>query len=91
MNFMITQELVADKILAYLNGRIDEIELVHWAEDALFELTESDTEVPNEKAVMDVLMYIGAADTPGFPLTWDILSGFLEQLGMKVRVIAEPL
>ena len=34
-------------------------------------------------------MYIGAGDTPGFPLTWEVLSGFLDTLGMKVRVIAE--
>lgn len=88
---MITQELVGDKILAYLNGAMGEIDLVHWAEDALLELTEYEGEIPNESAVMDILMYVGAADTPGFPLTWDLLSGFLEQLGMKVRVIAEPL
>jgi hypothetical protein len=86
---MITQELVVEQIMAHLNGKITESELVHWAEDALFELTESDADVPNEDAVIDVLTYLGAGDTPGFPLSWSVLSEFLKQLGVKVRVVAE--
>ncbi|MBZ0290855.1 MAG: hypothetical protein K8I30_24730 [Anaerolineae bacterium] len=86
---MITQETVVEKILLHLNGKITELELVHWAEDALLELTERDDEIPNEQAVMDALMYIGAGDSPGFPLTWEVLSGYLEQFGTKVRVLAE--
>lgn len=84
---MITQEILIEKILAHLNGEIREADLVHWAEDALVELTESDDEIPNEKIVMDTLMYIGAGDTPGFPLTWEVLSGFLEQFGVPIKVI----
>lgn len=86
---MITQEVVVQKIVAHLNGEIDETALVHWAEDALLQLVESDGEVPNEKALMDALMYIGAGDSPDFPLTWQVLSGFLEQLGATIHVTAE--
>jgi hypothetical protein len=86
---MITQEMVVQKILAHLNGDMSESDLVHWAEDAFVTLTESDEDVPNEQVVMDALMYIGAGDTPYFPLTWEVLSDFLEQLGTKVRVIPE--
>jgi hypothetical protein len=86
---MITQESVTKKILAHLNGTVSERELVHWAENALVSLSESDEDVPNEALLMDILGYIGAGDSPGFPLTWEILSGFLEQLGTRVRVIAE--
>jgi hypothetical protein len=86
---MITQELVIETIMAHLNGKITETELVHWAEDALFELTESDADVPNEDAIMDVLTYLGAGDTPGFPLSWSVLSEFLRQLGVRVRVVTE--
>ena len=88
---MITQEMVANKILDYLNGRIDQTTLVHWAEDALFTFSESDEDIPNEKTLMHVLGYVGAGDSAGFPLTWDILSGFLEQLGVRVRVVGEPV
>jgi hypothetical protein len=86
---MISQALVVAKILDHLNGELTEAELVHWAEGAFVELSESDEDVSGEQVIMDTLTYIGAGDTPGFPLTWAVLSGFLEQLGTKVHVIAE--
>ena len=86
---MITQENVAKKILAYLNGEIPQAELVDWAEGAFVELSETDADVPNESALLDILGYLGAGDTPAFPFTWSIFSDFLDQLGVKVRVIAE--
>ncbi|MHB8628036.1 MAG: hypothetical protein ACYDBJ_16065 [Aggregatilineales bacterium] len=88
---MITQELVVDKILAHLNGQLGEHDLVEWAEQALFDLTESNGEIQNEVAVMDALMYLGAGDSSGFPLTWEVLSGFLQQLGMQAHVSLEPV
>jgi hypothetical protein len=54
-------------------------------------LSESDEDIPNEENMLDVLSYIGAGDNPGFPLTWSVLSEFLERLGTRVRVIAEPV
>ena len=86
---MITQEHVAQKIVAFLNGEITESELVRWAEDAFAELSETDADIPNEAALLDILGFIGAGDTPGFPLTWSTLTGFLDQLGVKVRVVAQ--
>lgn len=83
---MITQETVVDKILAHLNGQLAERDLIRWAEDAYVELVESSSTIPNEQVILDVLMYIGAGDSPGFPLTWEVLSGFLEQLGTRVKV-----
>lgn len=86
---MITREVVAQKILTFLNGEITESALVNWAEDAFIELTDTDTDVPDEATLLDILGYIGAGDTPGFPLTWSTLTDFLDQLGIKVRVIAK--
>ena len=86
---MITQDVVVNHILAHLNGTLSETELVHWAEDALFELTESEVDITNEAVIIDILAYLGAGDTPGFPLSWSVLSGFLEQFGVKVRVVTE--
>jgi hypothetical protein len=77
---MITQERVAQKILAYLNGEILQAELVDWAEDAFVELSEMDEDVPNESVLLDILGYLGAGDTPAFPFTWSTLSDFLDQL-----------
>lgn len=84
---MITQETVVEKILAHLNGEMSETELVHWAEDTLVKFTEQDEEVPNEQAILDVLMYMGAGDTPGFPLTWEVIKEFLERLGRPVQKV----
>lgn len=86
---MITQEVVAQKILDYLNARLDLLTLVHWAEDALFLLIESSEEIANERAIMDILGYIGAGDTAHFPLTWEVLTRFLNLLGIKVHVVSE--
>jgi hypothetical protein len=86
-SYMITQTLVAEKILAHLKGELTEAELVHWAEDAFVLVSESD-DVPNEQVILDALAYIGAGDTSGFPLTWSVLADFLDRLGMEVEVIA---
>ena len=80
---MMTQEVVAQKIVEYLNGGIDLPTLVAWSEDALLELTESSDEVINVEAMMRALGYIGAGDTPDFPLTWEVLSDLLVSLGVK--------
>lgn len=84
---MITQDTVVEKILAHLNHQMTEEQLVHWAEDALVEVTESDADIPNEEALLDVLAYLGAGDTPGFPLSWAVLSEFLARFGVRVQVV----
>ncbi|PJF31000.1 MAG: hypothetical protein CUN51_05845 [Candidatus Thermofonsia Clade 1 bacterium] len=86
---MITKEAVAQQLWGYLNGRLSEAELVAWAEASFVQLSESDADMPDEALLLDILGYIGAGDTPDFPLTWAILSDFLAQLGVRVRVIAE--
>jgi hypothetical protein len=37
--------------------------------------------------LVDIVMYLAAADTSAFPLTWDVCWGFMEQLGMPVKVV----
>ncbi len=88
---MITQSIITQKILDHLNGKLSQDELVHWAENALMEITESDSDFPNEDLMLDTLAYIGAGDSPSFPLSWEVLSGLLEAMGTKVRVIAEAV
>ncbi|MBI5671625.1 MAG: hypothetical protein HZC41_26835 [Chloroflexi bacterium] len=72
---------------AYLNRQRTLAELVDWAENALIEPDIPDDE--DADLLMDVLMYLGAADSRGFPLTWEKLSDFVERLGGSVRVIVE--
>jgi len=86
---MITQDRLADQIIAYLNGELTLQVLVGWAEDAIVTFTESDERPENSDQVWDTLLYLGAADTSGFPLTWETLKGMLENLGRPIqRVMA---
>jgi hypothetical protein len=34
-------------------------------------------------------MYLAAADTSAFPLTWDVCLEFMKQLGTQVKVMPE--
>jgi len=84
---MLTRHEVLNRLIAYLNHELTLSELVGWAENALIEPDIPDSE--DADLLMDVLTYLGAADTRGFPLTWDILTDFVERLGGNVRVVVE--
>ncbi len=89
----ITRRITADKIAAYLHGKVSQAELVDWAERA-FE--EADMEV-----LSDVIGRLGLADVaavtqpraggarPGFPfgLRWQDCEDFLRRLGYRAKVI----
>lgn len=83
---MITRETVSEKLLAYLNAQMTLAELVDWAETCFVEggfMPEADTDM-----LVDIVMYLAAADRPNFPLTWDVCSDFMKQLGTPVKVVA---
>jgi hypothetical protein len=83
---VITRQVVSDKLLAYLNHELPLEALVDWAENTFIDDVlepEDDIDLLN-----DILMYLAAADTAQFPLTWEICSDFLEKLGVQVRVVA---
>lgn len=83
---IITRQAVREQLMAYLNQRITLAELVDWAENTFVDATLA----PDEDVDMlnDILAYLAAADSPQFPLTWDICADFLDRLGVKVRVVA---
>jgi hypothetical protein len=81
---MLTRKLVLEQIDHYLNRQITLAQLVDWAENALMEPTSPTNE--DADTIMDVVSYLGAADTRGFPLTWDRLDDFIERLGGRVLV-----
>lgn len=84
---MITQELLVARLLSYLNGTMGLQELVHWAEDAIFTFTESDQRPTNADVVWDILLYLGAGDSPDFPLTWEVIRDMLQRLGRPVQQV----
>ncbi len=82
---MITRELVSEKLLAYLNEQLTLAELVDWAENCFIEGGFTpDEDIP---MLRDIVMYLAAADTTAFPLTWDITLDFMKQLGSPVKVV----
>ncbi len=80
---MITRETVIERIVDYMNGAADLVQLVEWAEDVII-----DTPV-DEARTHDILAYIAAADVDGFPLGWSECHEFLNQLDAKVQVVRE--
>jgi hypothetical protein len=85
---MVTQELLASKLLDYLNSKLTLAELVGWAEDAIVSFTEADERPPNADAVWDILLYLGAGDSADFPLTWEVITNALERLGRPIQRVA---
>ena len=61
----ITKEILAHKILEYLNRRITAKDLAVWAEDAM---VESDYQEKYFSIIADALAAIGAIDVKGFEL-----------------------
>lgn len=86
---LMNRDLLVQKIVAHLNGKVSESELVQWAEDAFVTLSEDETDHPDEALLLDVPGYLGAGDSPGFPLSWSVLSDFLKKLGVRVRITTE--
>jgi len=82
---MITRQVVGEKLLGYLNKQIMLAELVEWAENCM--VTGGFGPDEDVDILVDIVMYLAAADTAGFPLTWDVCSDFMEQLGIPVKVV----
>ena len=84
---MITRAVVAEKFLACLNRELSLDELVDWAEDTVFE---ADFDPEDTDLLMDIVGYLGAADAPGFELTWEVCYDILTRLGLPVKVVPTP-
>jgi len=80
---MITRQIVANKIAAYLHGEVSLAQLVDWAESAIRdgEFDESDTDV-----LRSVVARLGVADVRAFGLEWNDCQQMLRQLGYSARV-----
>ena len=80
---VITKQIVADKLAAYLRHDISLAELVSWAEATMMdgEIAENDME-----AVTSVIGRLGLADVREFGLAWEDCEQLLRQLGYAARV-----
>ncbi len=82
---MITRQHVSDRLLAYLNNQLTLAELVDWAEKAL--VTGGFGPEEDVDLLMDIVMYLAGADSPYFPLTWEVCQDFMRQLGTPIKVV----
>jgi cobyrinic acid a,c-diamide synthase len=83
MIMIVTRNILADKLLQYINRQIDLAALVAWAEDMM---QEADLEEKNLELLREILGRIGLADVREFGLTWDDCYDFLHRLGFDVKV-----
>ncbi|MCS3921020.1 hypothetical protein [Fervidibacter sacchari] len=80
---IVTREILASKLLAYINRQTTLAELVDWAEQVM---QEGDFAEEDYETIRNIVARLGVADVEGFRLSWDEIVEILEQLGYKVRV-----
>ena len=80
---IVNREVLAAKLLAYLNRQITLAGLVDWAEQVM---QEGDFAEEDYKTIRDIVARLGLADVAEFGLSWDEIVGILEQLGYQVHV-----
>jgi len=88
MSTVITREMVAQQLSAYLNRRILLAHLVDWAEDTL---CDGELDARDSELLRDILARVGLADVREFGLSWDDCYNFLSELGYSVQVKMLPL
>lgn len=82
----VTRQTVAEKLTAYLHGRLSQDELVDWAERTMMdaEFDERDAQL-----LADVVGRLGLADVAEFGLRWEDCENFLHKLGYRTRIEVE--
>jgi hypothetical protein len=83
---MITKETASNKILAFLQHRISQKELVNWAENAV---NEGEFEPKNEKLLIQILGYLGLTNEKAFGLNREDCELFMKELGYEFKVEAD--
>lgn len=85
---VITRQMVAERLSAYLRGQERLTDVVSWAEDAMREgeFAEADFTV-----IRDVVARLGLADVAAFGLTWEDAVEMLSRLGYRATVEVQSL
>lgn len=81
----LTKDIVAKKILSYLQSKMNLKELVEWAENSILQ---SEFKAGDEKILRRILGQIGVADVKQFGLTWEDCEKMMKELGYKIKVDA---
>ena len=85
---VITRELVAEKLSAYLQGRQRLADLVSWAEATM---CDGEFDQADLVTIRDVVARLGLADVAAFGLTWEDAVEMLSRLGYQARVVVQAV
>ncbi len=80
---IVTRQIAADRIAAYLHHGITLEQLVDWAENALME---SEFDEQDAAVLSAVVARLGVADVRAFGLTWEDCEELLRRLGFSARI-----
>lgn len=80
---LITRQIVAGQIAAYLHHEIALAQLVDWAEQALME---GEFDEPDGRTLAAVIARLGLSDVRAFGLAWEDCEELLGRLGFSPRV-----
>jgi hypothetical protein len=80
---LITKQVVAEKLAAYLRHQISLGQLVDWAENTLMENEFDECDSP---ILSSVVARLGVADVRAFGLAWEDCGELLRQLGYLARI-----
>lgn len=80
---VVTREIAAKKLTAFLHHDLSLAGLVDWAEDALLNAEFADKDL---EALRFVVSRLGVADVRAFGLTWEECEKLLERLGYRTRI-----
>lgn len=84
---LITRDMVAEELAAYLEGKKALAEVVSWADDAFNEGEFDETDI---EVIRDVVARLGLADVTAFGLTWEDAVEMLGRLGYRASVHVQP-
>ena len=85
---VITRELVAEKLSAYLQGREPLADLVSWAETTM---CDGEIDRADFTTIRDVISRLGLADVAAFGLTWEETVEMLSRLGYQAKVVVQAV
>ena len=80
---MITKQVVAEKIAAWLRHETSQAELVAWAEDVM---RDADFPAADAAELARVVGRLGLADVKEFGLAWEDCEELLKALGFTAKV-----
>lgn len=77
-----TRQVLARKLMDYLQHRITLTQLVDWAEWAMMD---ADFEVRDVSLLREIVGHLGLADVRAFGMSWDDCEDYLSRLGYRVN------